>query len=341
MVSKSTTAFIVNLPKLTEDATLEQHLLNDGFPKTEPVCAAFLQALVPLKLWDLPEYLPQAHAVPISPDIPTRIQHRVYIIRAINLILPSTQPLPIVVHWQVAEGLPLRAMVITDVIRELPPSPNQQRVGLQAFVSQAPPSVGLTICHMLLLAVPEAIKDKGKGTGKGTGKGKGKGTEGIFRTRTRAWNTFLRLMTDLTTLVTGAGSATGDGPSVSWEVNCLSAVTPEEFATLADTDVCAHWPKPGTWLCLACVAGRPGVKSGSLMVPTTWAAYIAHSIKVTFLSSVWPAMACSSHHVIRGFVTDVETTMFWLAADATNMRDSDGVNSAAVIRQWTRSCTSC
>jgi len=49
---------------------------------------------------------------------------------------------------------------------------------------------------------------------------------------------------------------------------------------------------------------------------------------VTFLSSVWPAMACSSHHVIRGFLNDVETATFWLAADATNMPDSDDINRA-------------
>jgi len=162
MVSKSTTAFIVNLPKLTEDATLEQHLLNDGFPKTEPVCAAFLQALVPLKLWDLPEYLPMARVVPnFSPD-KTRIQHRVYIIRKINIILPSTQPLPIVVHWQVAEGLPLRAMVITDVIHQLPQSPSQQQVNLQDFFRRAPSLVGLTICHMLLLAVRRQYRTRAR-----------------------------------------------------------------------------------------------------------------------------------------------------------------------------------
>ena len=55
------------------------------------------------------------------------------------------------------------------------------------------------------------------------------------------------------------------------------------------------------------------------MDPETWAVYIAHAIKCSILSSVWPRMACSSRRCLRGYVNAVERSSFWVAVDAATL----------------------
>ena len=55
------------------------------------------------------------------------------------------------------------------------------------------------------------------------------------------------------------------------------------------------------------------------MDPETWAVYVAHAIKCSILSSVWPRMACSSRRCLRGYVNAVERSSFWLAVDAATL----------------------
>jgi hypothetical protein len=93
--------------------------------------------------------------------------------------------------------------------------------------------------------------------------------------------------------------------------------------------VCELWPCVGTWLNRACNnrAGRALVTPTSVMDPDTWPAYVAHHIKCHLLGSVWPSMALSSQRILRGYVNDQETSMFWLVVDAETQALGDTKHS--------------
>ena len=203
---------------------------------------------------------------------------------------------------------------MTKAIRNLPETPaNTHRVTLQDYVLQAPCEVGLAICNALLMAIPM----RGKGTGKGLNAARG---------RVREWNIFTRQIDGLRSVVHTVAARiqegkTGPVPSVDWEVGHLHTVSPKDFANLGGDGVCDLWPSHGVWLSTACQtrAGRGVVTPASRMDADFWAVYIVHSIKSMLLGSVWPAMACGSQYMLRGFVNDLETSSFWLAVDAETL----------------------
>ena len=91
---------------------------------------------------------------------------------------------------------------------------------------------------------------------------------------------------------------------------------------------CELWPCVGTWLNRACNnrAGRALVTPTSVMDPDTWPAYVAHQIERHLLGSVWPSMVLSSQCMLRRYVNDQETSMFWLAVDAETLALGDTNN---------------
>ena len=98
--------------------------------------------------------------------------------------------------------------------------------------------------------------------------------------------------------------------------------------------VCELWPCVGTWLNRACNnrAGRALVTPTSVMDPDTWPAYFAHHIKCHLLGSVWPSMALSFQRILRGYVNDQETSMFWLVVDAETPALGDTNNMSKTLK---------
>ena len=321
-----TTAFEVNLPKLKDDQSLDEALEADGFPVAEPVGAAFIEALrchTP-RLCRLPEYVPTgAGTDAVAADAKMRVNHRVYMVSVHITVPPQLQLLPPVIrHWASDGGVPLRAVVISRMIPELPsPPPDQSRVMLQDYVLQAPLEASTAICNALLQAVPPHV---GQGQ---QGKGSGKGSGIANRSRVRLWLGFLRQVEALqrctnTRCATAMAMLHGSVPSVDCDFASLHLVAPMDFAKLEGGDgVCSLWPDCGRWLSDACDcrAGRALVKPSSKMDPSSWAACMAHAIKYTALRAVWPAMACASQHMLRGYVNEAERSLFWLAVDAATL----------------------
>ena len=210
---------------------------------------------------------------------------------------------------------------------------------LQNYVFEVPCEVGLAIIDALLVSIPRH----------GAGKGKGKHQVNT-RSRTRNWNTFHRQLSGLRPALV-LDSATrithGPPPSAEWAslVAGLHPASPGDFARSHGDGVCDQWPSPGVWLNRACrvSAGRAVVTPSSVMDPETWAAYIAHNIKCILMGSVFPAMACASQYMLRGFVNDEEKGMFWLAVDAATLdvdcgdqyvkHDTDGTWKGRLV--WT------
>ena len=161
----STTAFVVNLPN---EECLYTALSEDGFPASDSLAAStFFVAVATLMLRDLPEYVPTTSTATeeIREYTKMRVLNRVYIIN-IALHTRTEHDLPFVLHWKYADGVPLRALVVTQAIHNLPETPaNTLRVTLQDYVLQAPCDAGLAICNALLMAIPM----RGKGTCEGEG----------------------------------------------------------------------------------------------------------------------------------------------------------------------------
>jgi len=220
--------------------------------------------------------------------------------------------------------VPLRALVVIPEIQNLVEThhPNQ-RVVLPDYVFEVPCEVGLAIIDALLLSIPRH----------GAGKGKGKHQVNT-RSRTRNWNTFHRQLSGLRPAL-ALDSATrithGPPPSAEWAslVAGLHPVSPGDFARSHGDGVCDQWPSPGVWLNRACRvnAGRAVVTPNSIMDPETWAAYVAHNVKCILMGSVFPAMACASQYMLRGFVNDEEKSMFWLAVAAATLDVDDSMSS--------------
>jgi len=298
-------AFVVNLPKLEQDQLLAAALVADEFPREAPHASDFLAEVQRLQLRNLPEYLPITAAAreELTDDLKMTVRNRVYIINAVAL--PHCK-LPFVIHWPKKDRVPKRALVVTGKIDNLPePQPDQHRISLQYYIHNAPGVTGLDICGALLLSIPSLKGD---------------------RNRVRIWNTFERIISGLAELVRNKATReeegdTGPVPSVDWDVGSLHPVSPMDFVKYGGDGVCEHWPAPGVWLNIACnnCAGRAVVTPLSVMDFDTWAAYIAHNVKCNLLCSVWPAMACASQHMLRGWVNDVERSMFWLAVDAATL----------------------
>ena len=76
----STTAFVVNLPKL--NVSLHETLEADGFPIEALGARAFFEAVRQLNLRDLTEYVPTTSTATqgITEDTRMRVTNRVYII---------------------------------------------------------------------------------------------------------------------------------------------------------------------------------------------------------------------------------------------------------------------
>ena len=119
----SATAFVVNLPKLKPEECLYTALSEDEFPADSLVAATFFVAVATLMLRDLPEYVPTTSTATeeITEHTKMRVSNRVYIIN-VALELPEHE-LPFVQHWKYADGMPLRALVVTKAIHNLPETP--------------------------------------------------------------------------------------------------------------------------------------------------------------------------------------------------------------------------
>ena len=81
-------------------------------------------AVASLRFRDLPEYVPTTSTATeeIKEYTKMRVMNRVYIIN----IAPDSlteRDLPFVQHWNYAEGVPLRALVVTQAIHNLPETP--------------------------------------------------------------------------------------------------------------------------------------------------------------------------------------------------------------------------
>jgi len=155
------TAFVVNLPLLREGVQLHEGLSMDDFPvNTSSNTQAFFDAVKRRDLHDLPYYLPTAQTLTeqLTEDAKVRLQNQIYII---DVDLPSKLALPFVIHWKAERGVPLRALVVTNIIANLP-VPHQTRVTLQECVLKVSCETGLAICNALLMACPSIAKGKGK-----------------------------------------------------------------------------------------------------------------------------------------------------------------------------------
>lgn len=213
----STTAFVVNLPLLQRGQRLHEALTDDGYPTGESlVASAVWMAVARLSFHDLPEYVPTTSTATeeIREFTKMRVMNRVYIIN----IAPDSlteRDLPFVQHWKIVDGVPLRALVMTHAIHNLPETPaNTLRVTLQDYVLQAPCEAGLAICNALLMAIPM----RGKGTGRGAA-----------RARVRQWNIFTRQIDGLRSVVHTVAARlqegkTGPVPSVEVKVGHLHTV---------------------------------------------------------------------------------------------------------------------
>ena len=160
----SATAFVVNLPLLERGKCLHEALTDDGYPTGGSlVASAVWMAVASLRFRDLPEYVPTTSTATeeIREYTKMRVMNRVYIIN----IAPDSlteRDLPFVQHWKYADGVPLRALVVTQAIHNLPETPaNTLRVTLQDYVLQAPCEAGLAICNALLMSIPLARQGQG------------------------------------------------------------------------------------------------------------------------------------------------------------------------------------
>ena len=115
-----TTAFVVNRPLLREGMQLHEALSMDDFlVNTSSNTQAFFDAVKRRDLHDLPYYLPTAQTATerLTEDTRVRLNNQIYII---DVDLPSELALPFVIHWKADRGVPLRALVVTDIIANLP-----------------------------------------------------------------------------------------------------------------------------------------------------------------------------------------------------------------------------